>query len=1004
MSEIKNENPASSIEVKNIKKLEELSLDELSLVVLTKSMDFNDEDNKRIARKFLEEIAKKENDKTKIEDADISSNIFSNERKALKKVTDSVKTYYDYKEVKEAVIWFTWEELEILQNFMEGKELIVKQTKENLDISKKNVTETIAVKEKSKEEREELKTSESNWIITWTFWSEKNKWEQWKNVNELSLSNILEQKSWSELNSLHIEMKKIAEEDNLKDWKYKFWLSNSRLENLLKDNWYKANWIFWWEEIWSIFQIIEDVVITQRTIGKKDYKEQVAIMFDNNRDCVLDNDVNFYVKEKQFFDAIKTPKNWENLLKNLWYNWKSDFDKELWNNYFLARKNFETRLATVLHQPEILLRVNPGEMLVNPNAIKDRINFTKELVWIVDKALNDPESKDIIKAKIKEIKEQNWDNSPVTNEETKSIIDQIKLQAVWIVVWTNNWAALSFDISSLTKDIVSSLNVWFINWVWWIWISKEFKFFDGRLTATWWIVNLIPYVWARWLLYKWDTKANSLLWKTNIDSRYDLWLSWWASLVGWLVALDISKTDEKTKTWIENLKKQMSWMIDEVFEEIKSGKSFEDSKFADKIENKQVYEIISSQYKTYWDEVFIKTWILNNYERELYKNSAWLKLTWIVVWLAWMLPFIWIKWEYHDTKWSEVWTIKMPWKNKNIWKNWIESRTIKSISSIESQVTNEATMTNNEREASILALEDKFSYKTRYNKWAYDFMNPNTNLETRWNWLKTLNKSTKILRDSNLSKIIADIEKTWDISKKSHLISVLSQFTRKSSEFNNGNIGDWNTKLEERKKIEERNRKEFDNTLWFSLSSESRELYSKLWKWKIWSTKLDWISFDLIASKNVEWKSLKWIELLNAKSSILTIDGKPAWVDITDKSKIDAFTKKINNANLVNWIKSWEIVLKLAKDPYGWDDKIVPIKKSRAEKIENSKLTDNFEIVTKIDVYNPEHKVIDWVIAYVWDKINKKDDNWNTQKEPVWSNPVWDNQNNPATPPSQWDQ
>lgn len=51
-----------------------------------------------------------------------------------------------------------------------------------------------------------------------------------------------------------------------------------------------------------------DVVITQRTIWKKDYKEQVAIMFDNNRDCVLDNDVNFYVKEKQFFDAIKPKK------------------------------------------------------------------------------------------------------------------------------------------------------------------------------------------------------------------------------------------------------------------------------------------------------------------------------------------------------------------------------------------------------------------------------------------------------------------------------------------------------------------------------------------------------------------------------------------------------------------------------------------------------------------------------------------------------------------------
>lgn len=99
-------------------------------------------------------------------------------------------------------------------------------------------------------------------------------------------------------------------------------------------------------------------------------------------------------------------------------------------------------------------------------------------------------------------------------------------------------------------------------------------------------------------------------------------------------------------------------MIDNVFEEIKAGKLFEDSKFADKQENKQAYEILSSQYKTYRDESFIKTWILNNYERELYKNSEWLKTTWIVIWIAWMLPFIWLTFEYHDTKWAEVETIK----------------------------------------------------------------------------------------------------------------------------------------------------------------------------------------------------------------------------------------------------------------------------------------------------------------------------------------------------------
>lgn len=962
------------------KDINSMDLDSLSSTINDSTdLDLSKDEDKKLAIKFLQEIAKKTENQKKIEETDISS--IGLERSAFTKILDLVKAFENKKEMESKIFWFTWEELDLLNNFIGEKNLIVKQTKDKINTTKDNVEKTVDVKNESKEERKEIKTQESNNVITWTFWSEKNKWEQWKNVNELSLSNLLEQKSGSALNSLYSEMKNIAETDNKSDWKYKFWVFNSKLEELLKNNWYKANWSFWWVEMWSIFQIIEDVVLTQKTIDKKDYKSQIAIMFDNNRDCVLDNNVHFYVQEEQFFESIKTPKNWDNLLKNLWYNWKVDFDKELANNYFSARKNFETRLATILHQPEILLRVNPGEMINNPNAVKERIKFTQELVWSIDKALNDTESKDKIKAKIKEIKEQNWDNSPVTDEETKSIIDQIKLKSVWIIVWEKNWAALSFDIKSLTKDILSTLNIGCVNWVWGIWVAKDFEFLNWRLVATWWIINLIPYVWARWIIYKWDTNANFILWKTNIDSSYDVWLSGWASFVWAMGAIDISKVDEETQVWIKNLKAQMSATIDEVFEDIDAGNEFSDSRFKTNPESKQAYELLMSQYKTYKDKDFIKTWILNNYERELYKQSQWWKITWITAWLAGMFPFIWVKFEYHDTKWSEVGTIQIPWKNTKNGNN-VNSNILKIQE--ETSITNDATMTNSQREAAILALEDKFSYKTRYNHWAYDFMNPNASLDVRWNWLKTLTKSTKALRDTNLSKIITEIEKTKDVNQKSHLISVLSQFTRKSNDFNNGNISDWNTKLEERKKIEKENRGEFNKTLWFSLDSESSELYSKLWKWKIWSTKLDGISFDLIASKNVEWKSLKWIELLNAKSSILTIDGKPAWVDITDKSKIEAFTKKIHNTNLVNWIKSWEIVLKLAKDPYGWDDKIIPIKKSQVEKIESVALSNISEVSTKIDVYNPEYKVIDWVVAYVWDKIN--DNKWNWKPE-MWTTP-----------------
>ncbi|MDD5212916.1 MAG: hypothetical protein PHG82_00600 [Candidatus Gracilibacteria bacterium] len=992
----KNLNIVTPINTKESKKIDFEKLDIAGLSDYINNLsdfDVSNSEHKEIAKKFLQLMASKNAQKSTLESDEIPSHFDISERRALSKVFDLVKAFYDYKEGASIVLGYTEEKLNLLQNYIDGKEKTISQASEKLEVTKTNVKETKKVKEDSKEKREALKTQELSGSIEGTFGSKIEKGGQWKNVNKASLNSILEQKSGADLLSLYNEMNTIAKRDNLKNGKYEFGISNSSLEEVFKKNGYVADGFFGGEEMGSLFQIIEDVVLTQKEIGAKNFKDQIAIMFDSNRDGVLDQDVHFYTKEKEFFDAIKTPENWDNLLKNLGYNGKSGFDKELGNNYFSARKNFETRLATVLHQGDILLRVNPGEMLTNPNAVKERISFVKELLTKVDKTLNGDESRKQIEAKILEIKKANGDNSPATESEIKYFIDQIKLKAVGIVVGTNNGAGLSFDISKLTNDILSTLNVGFINGVWGIGVAKDFSFVDGRLQATAGIVNLIPYVGARGLMYKGDTSSKTLLGKTNIDSTYDLGLSGGASIVGGIGAIDVSKVDEKTKTGIENLKTQMSGMIDNVFVDIEAGKTFENSSFKDNLENKQAYEILASQLNSYGDKSFVKTGILNNYERELYKNADGLQFTGVILGLAAMIPFIGAKFEYHDTKWLEADTIKLPKKPKYITKQVLETLKVES----KNIVTESTIMTNVELSASILALEDKFDYKTRYNKGAFDFMDPNANLETRWNGLKALDKSTKKLRESNLAQIIAGIEKSGDVNQKWYLISVLSQFTRKSNDFKNGDIAEWNNNIEKRKELEfaklngkKSRREKFNEILGFSLNDESTKLYTQLTegKGKISKVNLDALSFDVISSLNVEKKSLKGLETLNAKTSILTVDGKPAWEEITDKSKIDIFIQNLAKSNsgninsvqkkqIIEGLKNQTIVLKLCKDSYGGDDKIIPIVKATETTIMKDvqvlDLSGASENIVNVNIFNPEYKNIDGIAAYTVEKLNLGD-------------------------------
>ena len=171
----------------------------------------------------------------------------------------------------------------------------------------------------------------------------------------------------------------------------------------------------------------------------------------------------------------------------------------------------------------------------------------------------------------------------------------------------------------------------------------------------------------------------------------------------------------------------------------------------------------------------------------------------------------------------------------------------------------------------------------------------------------------------------------------------------------------------------------------FSLNEEADKYYNELKKsqGKIGETKIQGLSFDATSSKNVEGKSIKWIDALYTNLSILTVDSKPLLIPITDKSKIEAFKKTISSLpnlspevkkDLITWIESWTVELNYYKDPEGFNDRILPRIKTREVVVSWTVETPKIVETPYIDVYNPVHSTLNLVWAWVWDKKEDKEE------------------------------
>ena len=124
------------------------------------------------------------------------------------------------------------------------------------------------------------------------------------------------------------------------------------------------------------------------------------------------------------------------------------------------------------------------------------------------------------------------------------------------------------------------------------------------------------------------------------------------------------------------------------------------------------------------------------------------------------------------------------------------------------------------------------------------------------------------------------------------------------------------------------------------------------------------------------------MDTLYTNLSILTVDGQPLLIPITDKAKIEAFKEKIKSsknvsedvkASLIAWIDNGSVELNFYKDPEGFDDRILPIikKTTPGDKPGKPGKTPDSPV---IEVFQPEHSTVKVVGGYAWEKRENPSD------------------------------
>lgn len=881
----------------------------------------------------------------------------------------------------------------------------VYQAEKNLDKNQsrdlrellKNLVETqVNVKSDTQEKIKTIEDTKVTMDIKFGFWETDFAWLR-KNINNASYEEMVRSMSYSQLKTFVKELKDTADRNNLdtdKKW-YNLNPTNiSELKAVLKKNGYESKGWMWGIEMGSLLELFRNVLSTQEKVRSfSSFQDKMALVFDHNQDGLLDNKVHFYTKEMELFSAVQTEAQFNNLIQNLWYTNAQDFYEKLNNNYFSTRAELKERLWSVLAVEHVL---NPAEMLRNPNALQEFNEFKSQALknaQEVGKNLYHHE-------KIKYLP-----------EETKKALE---LETIGVVMSSQLSAGVSFNVQEATNNIIDSLAFGVINGIPGVGIAKQiYQTENKRLAVNVGMMNLVPFVGAKWILKEGEVEEMKKLFDREIDGSSEITLGVWVSTIGNWVSVDMKNVNEKSKLGIEKAKEKMGKELDLLFNSIESWKPFKDTKFRredNSQHNEVIYQRLQEMYKAQGPESlkYLKEGALKNYERALYQNAQGINLTGFWVGLISLvgylpIPIVLVHGEKHKTKWNEVETYKSNNAVVSEKTDLAVTRQEKVSQTIETKKVEtgeyfQATSVeiNQDLLARIESMESWFSANTRANVGAYDFINPEKNLLERWNGLKSLSKIPALRK----VWVYALVHESHSDADKQLIISTLAQYIKKSRSYNNGSISEWNTNKEKLIKTDRDRRKGFDTLFWFSLQKEAEQYYNTVQSSseKIDNVLIQWVWFDAVSSLWVELKHrVQGIDSFYTNLNVLTLGGKPLLVPIIDSSKINAFVAKLEKLNhfssadkqeMIEWLKNGSLELNYYKDTDGFNDRILLKRVSWTPVVTQPdtpvEIPQDEETPKNISVHQPKYTTTNLIWGVTGDVEKKEKTTWDSRPWHDW--------------------
>jgi len=645
-----------------------------------------------------------------IQESDVSQLLFS-EKLALSKIVKLLKSTGRYEKVRWKLIWQSKDELDMLNDYLwlrgEKQSGSESDRKELLQETKTNWAKPLKrwsdwIEPSVWNDFQERTTRETQSKMRWTFSWEINRWEYFSNNPKVkwAIDNFLRGKTKVELQQTYEILDKMMKRNG---WKIIFVVNDRDIKSYLKTKWYTFQTLTTSEEALIVYQTIRDSLATQWQMWnqEKQWKvwkqekqwnmseeQKIEMFFDFDGDWKLEWNNREMEHLYQTIHALHL--KWQdwfwNLIQNLWLWTKAQLFQDMWENIVDARARFMRAYnaskeswynITELVKPWKTQQV-AREMLWKKQEIEDQVTaevdyyLLENVDWRREFMQMSPQQKTKFK---RELKTQilTWINANYVN------------WAFW--VWT------SLNIRTLTKDLLDTIKIQ-LNEGGGIWISVSKALFNsflwkygtsitlgmsnalipmmsisqsskyGTSVSVWVWSWLQPTFWASQSVWGYINNPEELFqMTTKTKIRWTVWATFGpaASMKG----VSISKVNEQTRSWIEQMTSKLSKMLDDVMLKIMKW----ETKYSNKVKEQQVYEQVKSAFdnqtnwlsieeKKWMSEIF-KQWYVSAYRNELYKNAQGWKLTsvWVsIISIAWFynLPVITLWWEYIKVKDKEL--------------------------------------------------------------------------------------------------------------------------------------------------------------------------------------------------------------------------------------------------------------------------------------------------------------------------------------------------------------